>query len=215
MHFISEYPELILQYDTDSLYYITDPEAVPADRIAALEDELKEYNRMITAKNRRIFKGNKAYEDLGTWEIDSKNNTGFKGLGAKRYIVRTAEGKIKPTVAGMVKSSFLEYINEAKADPFTIFENDFTLNRIRSKKLASKYNDKYIGLRKITDYQGNTEVVEIGTYHALFPIEFTIKGADLFLKLSQLIKEEKALPPSERTAEKLLQELRNKRKVKK
>lgn len=215
MHFIAEYPDLILQYDTDSLYYITDPEAVPADRIAALEDELKEYNRMITAKNRRIFKGNKAYEDLGTWEIDSKNNTGFKGLGAKRYIVRTAEGKIKPTVAGMVKSSFIEYIKDTKADPFTIFENDFTLNRIRSKKLASKYNDKYIGPRKITDYQGNTEIVEIGTYHALFPIEFTIKGADLFLKLSQLIKEEKALPPSARTAEKLLQELHNRKKVKK
>ena len=139
---------------------------------------------------------------------------GFKGLGAKRYIVRTAKGKIKPTVAGMVKSSFIDYLKETGADPFNIFENDFTLNRIRSKKLASKYNDKHIGLKKITDYTGKTELVEIGTYHALFPIEFTIKGADLFLKLSQLIEEEKALPPSERTAEKMLQELQKQHRKK-
>jgi hypothetical protein len=114
----------------------------------------------------------------------------------------------------MVKSSFIEYIEETKVDPFSVFENDFTLNAVRSKKLASKYNDDYIGLKKVTDYQGNTELVEIGTYHALFPIEFTIKGADIFVKLSQLIREEQALPPSERTAEKLLQELYRK-KVKK
>lgn len=216
MHYIAAYPDLILQYDTDSLYYITDPESVPAERIAALEADLKEYNRMIIMKNRRLFPKDhdRNYEDLGTWEIDEKDNTGFKGLGAKRYIVRTASGKIKPTVAGMVKSSFIEYIEETKADPFSVFENDFTLNAVRSKKLASRYNDDYIGLKKVTDYQGNTELVEIGTYHALFPIEFTIKGADVFVKLSQLIREEQALPPSERTAEKLLQELHRK-KVKK
>lgn len=213
MHFIAAYPDLILQYDTDSLYYITDPSVVPAERIAALESELKEYNRMKMLKNNRLFKGDKNYLDLGTWEIDEEDNTGFKGLGAKRYIVRTADGKLKPTVAGMVKSSFKDFIAETGKDPFEVFENDFTLNRIRSKKLASKYNDEHIGLRKVTDYRGNTEVIDIGTYHALYPIEFTIKGADVFLKLSQLIQEEKALPPSERTAEKMLQELR--RKVKK
>lgn len=213
MHFIAAYPDLILQYDTDSLYYITDPEVVPAERIAALEAELQEYNRMKMMKNNRLFKGDKNYLDLGTWEIDQEENTGFKGLGAKRYIVRTAEGKLKPTVAGMVKSSFKEYIAETGKDPFEVFENDFTLNRMHSKKLASKYNDEYIGLQKVTDYKGNTELVDIGTYHALYPIEFTIKGADLFQKLSQLIQEERALPPSDRTAEKMLQELR--RKVKK
>ena len=213
MHFIAAYPDLILQYDTDSLYYITDPDVVPAERIAALEAELQEYNRMKMLKNNRLFKGDKNYLDLGTWEIDKEENTGFKGLGAKRYIVRTAEGKLKPTVAGMVKSSFKEYIAETGKDPFEVFENDFTLNRMHSKKLASKYNDEYIGLQKVTDYKGNTELVDVGTYHALYPIEFTIKGADLFQKLSQLIQEEKALPPSDRTAEKMLQELR--RKVKK
>lgn len=213
MHFIASYPDLILQYDTDSLYYITDPDVVPAERIAALEAELKEYNRMKMLKNNRLFKGDKNYLDLGTWEIDQEENTGFKGLGAKRYIVRTADGKLKPTVAGMVKSSFKKFIAETGKDPFEVFENDFTLNRMHSKKLASKYNDEYIGLQKVTDYKGNTELVDVGTYHALYPIEFTIKGADLFQKLSQLIQEERALPPSDRTAEKMLQELR--RKVKK
>ena len=214
MHFIAKYPDLILQYDTDSLYYITDSETVPAERIAALEAELLQYNKMKEQQNRRIFKNDSNFLDLGTWEIDEENNTGFKGLGAKRYIVRTAKGKIKPTVAGMVKSSFIDYLKETGSDPFSIFENDFTLNRIRSKKLASKYNDKHIGLQKITDYTGKTELVDIGTYHALFPIEFTIKGADLFLKLSQLIEEEKALPPSERTAEKMLQELQKQHRKK-
>lgn len=214
MHFIASYPDLILQYDTDSLYYITDPDVVPAERIAALEAELKEYNRMKMLKNNRLFKGDKNYLDLGTWEIDQEENTGFKGLGAKRYIVRTADGKLKPTVAGMVKSSFKKFIAETGKDPFEVFENDFTLNRMHSKKLASKYNDEYIGLQKVTDYKGNTELVDVGTYHALYPIEFTIKGADLFQKLSQIIQEERALPPSDRTAEKMLQQLRKKVKKK-
>lgn len=222
-HYIAKYPELILQYDTDSLYYITEPSEVrmsrdrdctAAELIAAFEADLREYNKTIYAKNKRIFNGDTHFSDLGSWEIDSEVSTGFKGLGAKRYLVRHAAGDLKPTVAGMVSESFLQYVGydentkQCSIDPFDIFDSDLKLDRIKSQKTASKYNDKQLRPVKITDYEGNTCIVPIGTYHAIYDISFDIKTADLFLKVSQLYQEESALPYNERTAEPLIKKFR-------
>ena len=222
-HYIAKYPELILQYDTDSLYYITEPSQVrlskgrdctAAELIAAFEADLREYNKTIYQKNLRIFKGDTHFYDLGSWEIDEESSTGFKGLGAKRYLVRYQNGKLKPTVAGMVTSSFLQYVGYDKhtkkcsKDPFKEFDCDLKLDRIKSDKKASRYNDKEHAPVKITDYEGNTCIVPIGTYHAIYDISFDIKTADLFLKVSQLYQEESALPADERTAEPLIRKFR-------
>lgn len=207
-HYIAKYPELILQYDTDSLYYITEPSEVKlcrnrtcsaADLIAALEADIEDYNQIMYQKNARIFKGNKHFKTLGSWEVEPEN-TGFKGLGAKRYLVRKANGKLKPVVAGMVKSSFLTYIKKTGKDPFEVFDQDMQIDRVISEKLASMYCDnEELRPVKVRDYLGKETIVQVGTYHALYSISFDIKTARMYLLLSQLFKEEQALPPEYRS----------------
>ena len=213
MHFIARYPELIIQYDTDSLYYVTDTDVVSAARIAEFEQALLQYNRRIALKNIDIFGNDAHYSDLGAWEIDKDDYIGFKGIGAKRYLKQDADGTLHPVVAGMVKSCFDEYIIENDFDAFEVFDSDMTIDRVKSRKLASAYYDgvcKKIEIdgkikkvpdltapdkiEKVTDYTGHTECIKIGTYHALFAIEFSIKDISDYLTLCQAIQQERALP---------------------
>lgn len=207
IHYIAKYPDLILQYDTDSLYYITDDKTVPDDRIREFENELQMHNKKIMLKNARIFKNNQLFYDLGAWDIDKDDYTGFKGLGAKRYLLRKKDGTLKPVVAGMVKSSFFEYIKRTGAEPFEVFKNNLTLDRVISKKLASVYYDNtehQTILQKIRDYKGHESIIEIGTYHALYPIEFNMKVASAYEELCHCIQTEKAFPVQYREYEKYL-----------
>lgn len=207
-HFIALYPELILQYDTDSLYFITEPSEVKLGRnrsctaeelIEALMNDLRAYSDMMYAKNARIFKADKHFRTLGSWDIDTEDSTGFKGLGAKRYLVRLPDGSLKPTVAGMTKSSFINYVKDTGKDPFSVFSETMQLDRIVSEKLASKYCDsKETKLVKVTDYTGHESIVEIGTYHALYHISFDVRTAVKYMRLAQLFQEEQALPPEYR-----------------
>ena len=209
IHYIAKYPDLILQYDTDSLYYITDADSVPAERIAEFENDLLCYNRRISLLNKRIFNNDMHFDDLGAWEIDKADYIGFKGLGAKRYLLQKANGDLKPVVAGMVKKSFTEYVEKHHVNPFDVFKNDLTLSRVTSRKLASKYfdnpNNKVIPV-KVTDYQGHTEIVEIYTYHALFAIEFKMKVAAAYEQLCQAVTVEKGFPVQYRKYENWIKE---------
>lgn len=210
IHYIAKYPDLILQYDTDSLYYITDTDSVPAQRIAEFENDLLSYNRRISLLNKRIFNNDMHFDDLGAWEIDKADYIGFKGLGAKRYLLQKANGDLKPVVAGMVKKSFTEYVEKNHVNPFDVFKNDLTLSRVTSRKLASKYFDnpenKVIPV-KVTDYQGHTEIVEIYTYHALFAIEFKMKVAAAYEQLCQAVTVEKGFPVQYRKYENWIKEV--------
>ena len=221
--YIAKYPELIVQYDTDSLYYIRDYEVVDEKRVIAFENDLKAYNTKIMQINNGIFKGDENYLDLGTWDIE-KPCKQFKCLGAKRYIIEKDNGKLKPVVAGMVKESFIEYVKENNINPFDMFDNNMILNSVVSKKLGSQYHDltekiyndnleltdvklhepDYI---KVTDYKNNTEIVEIGTYHALFPIEFTMKVGKTFLEICHEMQIEKAYPQDKRKFTNMLKKL--------
>jgi hypothetical protein len=174
-----------------------------------------------------MFKNDSHFDDLGTWDIDKDDLTGFKGLGAKRYLKRKKDGTLNPVVAGMVKSSFAEYVEKTGTDPFELFDNDLKLDRVTSKKLASAYYDgitkqviidgkvkKVPDLTapdkavKITDYLGNTEIVTIGTYHALYNIEFSMKVAAEYVEFSQMLNQEKALPAKYRQYEKFINDWR-------
>lgn len=217
IHYIGKYPDLILQYDTDSLYYIKDTDKVSAARIAEFEADLLQYNAKIEMKNHYIFKGDEHFSDLGAWEIDDFDYTGFKGLGAKRYLLQYPDGHYKPVVAGMVKSSFDEYLKETGKDAFEVFDSDLTIAKVISKKLASSYYDGVmktiiingkekkvpdydapVHLEKITDYQGHTGIIEIGTYHALYAIDFSIQDLTDYIELCENIEQQKALPPKYR-----------------
>lgn len=187
---IAKYPDVIIQYDTDSLYYRTD---LPQSK--DFEADLKQWNKRKEMQNNGIFTGDKCYTDLGAWEIEKNEYKYFKCLGAKRYLYETIDGYIKPVVAGLPKESFRRYVKENNLDPFAIFDNDLTLNKVTSNKLASAYFDGETYYIKVTDYEGFTDIVEIGTYHALYNIEFTLKMSADYLAIIQQIEEEKALPP--------------------
>ena len=211
MHFIARYPDIILQYDTDSLYFITDTDVIPQKRLNEFLTELNNYNVKIALKNKRYFNNNNMYSDLGAWDIDKCDNIGFKGLGAKRYLIQKADGKYKPVVAGMVKESFFEYCENKRTDPFTLFRDTMTLNRVTSRKLASVYNDKADDMtdtcQKVTDYMGHETVVKIGTYHALYPIEFKMKVAHNLMYIGEMLRQEKAIPEHYRVLEKIVKEV--------
>ena len=95
-----------------------------------------------------------------------------------------------------------------------------TLDRVISEKLASQYYDGEMKqviidgkvkrvpdhtaprrLEKVTDYLGQQQIVEIGTYHALYDIQFKMKDSSSFISLCQALQEEKALPPEYRQLE--------------
>lgn len=218
IHFIAKYPDLIIQYDTDSLYYLTDTDSThevhtTPERLREFEEDLQRYNMRIALKNHRLFNHNPHFEDLGAWEIDKLDYTGFKGLGAKRYLKEEADGSLHPVVAGMVKSSFEAYVNTRGFNAFDVFKNDLTLDRVISDKLASKYYDGQmkevtidgkvkrvpdlsapIWLEKVTDWTGRTTLIEIGTFHALYDIQFKMKVASEYSYIMQAMQTEKALP---------------------
>lgn len=225
MHFIARYPDIIVQYDTDSLYYITDTTVIDAQQLQAFEKELRQYNRKKALQNNMLFNNNPHFEDLGAFEIEKETYT-FKGLGAKRYLKQDESGRLIPVVAGMVKESFENYVKEKQIDAFDLFDSDLTLNRVTSQKLASVYFDGVLKTAiidgkekkvpdltapdrvvKVTDYQGNVEAVTIGTYHALFAIEFSMKIAVFYEYLTEALQEEKALPEKYRHLQPIIDDL--------
>ena len=185
---IAKYPELIVQYDTDSIYYLSNKK-----RSKELEKDLKKYNIRMEILNNNMF-DNELFHDLGAWDIDEKPFKRFKCLGAKRYLYETESGKIKPVVAGLPKQAFLDYVKNNNIDPFKFFSNNMVLDRIVSTKLASAYYDKENYFIKVTDYLGVESIVEIGTYHALYNIDFTMSVNKTLLDLSENIKQSYAYP---------------------
>ena len=198
---IAKYPDIIVQYDTDSLYYRSD---LPQSK--EFEKDLEQWNMRKAVQNNSIFNHDKRFEDLGAWDVETECYKRFKCLGAKRYLVEKQDGTIKPVVAGLPKKAFKEYVKKNNIDPFKIFDNDMTLNKVDSTKLASVYCDDEPRYMRVTDYQGFTDIVEVGTYHALYDIEFTLKITSELLCLTQAIQQEKALPPQYRNIENVSRE---------
>ena len=191
--FISKYPDLIIQYDTDSIYFCTDTKICDEKRVEMLQKDIAEYNNKILLKNTFLFKSNPNFKTLGQWDI-GKPYKHFKTLGAKRYIYEKQDGTIKTVVAGLVKGTLQKQAAEKNIDVFDFFNDEMTIATTNSEKLASVYNDDDIGLQPVTDYQGNTANVYIGTYHALYNIEFTLTLAHDLTQLLSAMEIEKALP---------------------
>ena len=192
IHYIAKYPDLILQYDTDSLYYITDDKIVPAERIREFENELQMHNKKIMLKNARIFKNNQLFYDLGAWDIDKDDYTGFKGLGAKRYLVQNQDGTYQLTVAGVNKKTALEYLVKTYGDPFKGFTHKMFIPPEYSGRLTLYYIDEPIS-GYVTDYLGNTAYYEELTSIHMEPSEYTMSMSDtyrIFMNMMYGVKED-------------------------
>lgn len=199
MYFISKYPDKIVQYDTDSLYF------KPCD---ALNAELNEYNKKQIAMNEKIFAGNKNIElllDLGCWDFE-KSCQRFLAMGAKKYIKMQGD-QIKTVIAGLPKQAIPKEI-EAKhiTKPLTYYNvmkhwlktncenNKIIIEHLFAHKFASVYNDDPNTYKvMITDYQGNTVEQICGCYHAITPIDFTLSIAVDYLKHALHVDKENPL----------------------
>lgn len=183
MYFISKYPDLIVQYDTDSLYYIT-------KNGEPLKQEIEKYNAHITAKNERKFKNNpdkNLLMTLGTWDFEN-TYINFLAMGAKKYIKQDKENGIQTVIAGLPKMAIpSEIANEHIKKPFTYYNSlrkyidtdgknqTIIIKHQYANKFASVYNDtEFVSCETITDYMGNTAEQKTGCYHAIVPIDFTL-----------------------------------------
>lgn len=194
MHFIARYPAAIVQYDTDSLYYIK-------SKGKELEQALFDYNAEILGKNKRIFKdfeNPEIFYTLGQWDFDDVYKR-FLPLGAKKYIKEDTEG-VHTVIAGLPKSAIPKEIRERSiAEPLTYYNPvvryiegmspAIIIEHIFAHKFASVYYDtpltEYV---PITDHNGKTAMQAQSSYHAITPIDFTLKMGVDFLKYALHIK---------------------------
>lgn len=187
MEIITTFPDPIVQYDTDSIYYLKNHKDTPE-----LEKFIADYNEMIYRINNVKFDYDKRFRDLGAWDV-SKPFKRFRGLGAKRYMYEKYDGTIKTVVAGCRKGTIqkqLEYNNEVNNENMDIFEffNDrLIVDKKHAKKLASKYVDKYDGeysaIVSYKDYLGNEEKIYLESAVVLEPIEFKMTMAPRYITL--------------------------------
>ena len=184
MHFLSRFPDVIVQYDTDSLYYLK-------DKGESLEKALHEYNHNVAVKNHRIFRYDEnplIFETLGQWDFDDVYPK-FLAMGAKKYIKQDVTGGIHTVVAGLPKSAIPKEIQDRGIhEPFNYYnpliqwvQNNhigIIIKHVFANKFASVYNDRtdreYIS---IIDHLGNHCLQDVLSYHAIIPIDFTLSMA--------------------------------------
>lgn len=172
---ISRFPDCVVQYDTDSIYFLTEHKDT-----SKLLKYIKEYNKEIEIRNREIF-DDPLYYDLGKWDIE-KISEKFKCIGAKRYLKQT-QGRVKLVCAGAKSKAFIKYCDEKGLDYFETFTKDMLLQEGDSMKTTMKYyppTGKTIDPENpyedtITDYQGHTEKVKIYSCGVVTDIPFKLK----------------------------------------
>jgi len=192
MYFISKYPDKIVQYDTDSLYYKPCPD---------LEKEIDRYNEKQYAINEKVFKDNENIDllrDLGAWCYTDENGERetyekFLAMGAKKY-VKMHGGNVETVIAGLPKDAIPSEIAERGVEsPLTYYNvvkkwikeesNEIIISHMFAHKFASVYDDSPTEYKvQITDYLGNTAEQICGCYHAITPIDFTLSIAVDYLK---------------------------------
>lgn len=187
MHFLARYPDSIVQYDTDSLYYIDTGDGLP--------DALKEYNAKIEYKNSVIFReieNPEIFRSLGTWDFEDTYKN-FCGMGAKKYIKEDENG-IQTVIAGLPKNAIPREIVERGVNaPFEYYnplikylqelDNNIIIEHLFAGKFASVYDDtKTPYFSEITDYRGETVKQLQCSYHAITPIDFTLSMSVEYIK---------------------------------
>lgn len=182
MDVICRFPDIIAQYDTDSVYFINEGE-----RGSQLRNYLEERNSSYRKLNRILFQNNPRMEKIGTWDFTDEFQC-FKGLGSKRYMYQDSKGEYHVTIAGCRKYKdedgkekstmidqleFNDLINETKTDPFDFFYENMIIDPEHSKKLSSTYVDVHYVVN-YTDRDGNTERLDCPSSIVLTAIPFTM-----------------------------------------
>lgn len=197
--FISRFPNAIIQYDTDSIFFRTD--TAESKRLIKY---IEKYNEQTKQLNSEIFK-EKEFLDLGCFAVDKELMTDFKGLGAKRYIYRQFYKKkkkyiIESVVAGCRKGTILKQFefNTGKNpydnvdELFEFFRDGLKVDKEHSGKLSSTYVESYDGFNSTyvvaSDYNKNEEVIKLESAVLLKPVEFNLGLSDIHVRFYMMIQ---------------------------
>lgn len=192
---IIKYPDSVVQYDTDSLYYKCNKQG------KELEKDLQAFNAECIQANKRRFKDipdNHFIETLGTWDFDEPYSR-FLCLGAKKYI-KEENDKIITVIAGLPKNAIPKEIHRYhvkkifdRYNPIAL-ESDVIIKHLFTNKFASAYDDTTTErYEPIKDYLGETVLQPVSSYHALVPIDFTLKIAPSYFSLIRQFQDVKKL----------------------
>lgn len=182
----------IMAMQEDYLY--SDTDSIKFLNLEKHKEYIEKYNKNVTKKllkmceykriNPSLIKPKtiKGIEKpLGVWDYEGKYDK-FKTLGAKRYMIEK-DGEIEITIAGLSKKKGAEFIASHK-NPFAYFCNTMTVPKNRTGKMTHTYIDDE-RIAKITDYQGNTELVKSLSSIHLEECEFTLDMSKQFLDFLQ------------------------------
>lgn len=174
VNFISKYPDIIVQYDTDSLFASREINNEMFDnfmRAVKIENDRTINDNMCKLNNAMLC-------DLGTWDIAHIDK--IKCLGAKRYVYTDTEG-IHSTIAGLPKGALINYLHN-ETDIFNMFDDEMYLPITASMKLTCAYRRDTSPITiTVTDYMGNVCDVTCRSYAALYRIPFKMTIQDIYL----------------------------------
>ena len=144
---IAQYPDDIVQYDTDSIY------CFKSDK---LDNTISKINNDIYMECVKNIKTTECW-DLGQWDNDGYYKH-FMALGSKRYVGIENNGDIKIVFAGANKK---DIIQNAKNNNMDILEycKHINIDETISNKLGAYHFDGYYS-DYVTDYKGNTYLCE-------------------------------------------------------
>lgn len=160
---ISAFPDSIVQYDTDSIYWDTN------------NKELDTYiDKINTDIYNELLKRTQEQEllDLGQWDkTDGDYPMGFMGLGSKRYIGTHSDGSHKITFAGASDTDILNEATRTNTDIYTYLKSFNILSDNSTKTGAVHSKDTYYTYQ-CTDCKGNTYPVESYGYTTIVNVPF-------------------------------------------
>lgn len=190
-HFVIPYDDLILYYDTDSIYTHSQEvlKGVKKHNEWSSKQRADTCNRLgipLTDLEPKDVKGN--VHKLGDMELDGEYTEGIF-LGAKRYCLRSKEdGQLHQTVAGVRKGSV-----DVLKDDISNFKNGLVYNYDGSQKLIMTYIDNQEP--GIVWNKGKYDEYISYNKHAVnaMPTTFTLELADNYLKLLQTTRKDEVL----------------------
>lgn len=144
---ISKYPDSIVQYDTDSIYWDVNNVEL-SDYIDTVNNKI--YNEILPRCNAEEL------HDLGQWDkTDGDYPAGFMALGSKRYIGTHADGTHKITFAGANDTDIISESKRLNIDIYDYLKSFDITKDFTTKKGAVHSKDKRYEY-DCTDRNGNT-----------------------------------------------------------
>lgn len=172
---IAKYPDDIVQYDTDSLYYNANNKELENYFDSINNDIYTEIVINVTAKE--CF-------DLGQWDDDGDYINGFLPLGSKRYCGQHDDGTYKITFAGANRDDIMLQAKKYNSDIFDYIK-DFSISSYESNKKGAVHEPKTFEIHTthVTDYKGNTAPQLCYGYTTIVTVPFNAQLSTTFKSL--------------------------------